>query len=124
MPVVTAILPLVELGLGDLPRVADEGRDGFLVRVVALGRCLDDQTRKVDATLLEHGYDVEARIREHDRRPVRRLTKAADRRFIVVEGDGIAEDRQFCKEKLTTLMAVHAYEGRFEDAIAAARAVG
>lgn len=45
----------------------------------------------------------------------------ADRRFIVVEGDGIAEDRQFCKEKLTTLMAVHAYEGTFEDGVELAK---
>jgi len=44
-----------------------------------------------------------------------------DRRFIVVEGDGIAEDRQFCKEKLTTLMAVHAYEGTFEDGVELAK---
>ncbi|MHC2999763.1 aldehyde dehydrogenase family protein [Microbacterium sp. HJ5] len=42
-------------------------------------------------------------------------------RFIVVEGDGIAEDRQFCKEKLTTLMAVHAYEGSFEDGVEVAK---
>lgn len=44
-----------------------------------------------------------------------------DRRFIVVEGDGIAEDRQFCKEKLTTLMAVHAYDGTFEDGVELAK---
>jgi sulfoacetaldehyde dehydrogenase len=44
-----------------------------------------------------------------------------DSRFIVVEGDGIAEDRQFCKEKLTTLMAVHAYEGGFEDGVELAK---
>lgn len=45
----------------------------------------------------------------------------ADRKFILVEGDGIAEDRQFCKEKLTTLMAVHAYEGSFEDGVELAK---
>ncbi len=45
----------------------------------------------------------------------------AERKFIVVEGDGIAEDRQFCKEKLTTLMAVHAYEGSFEDGVELAK---
>jgi sulfoacetaldehyde dehydrogenase len=45
----------------------------------------------------------------------------ADRRFIVVEGDGIGEEHQFCKEKLTTLMAVHAYEGSFEDGVALAQ---
>lgn len=44
-----------------------------------------------------------------------------DARFILVEGDGIAEDRQFCKEKLTTLMAVHPYEGSFEDGVEVAR---
>ncbi|MFC8683440.1 aldehyde dehydrogenase family protein [Microbacterium ureisolvens] len=55
------------------------------------------------------------------------LAKAAgfgipsDATFIVVEGDGIAEDRQFCKEKLTTLMAVHAYEGTFEDGVEVAK---
>jgi sulfoacetaldehyde dehydrogenase len=42
-------------------------------------------------------------------------------RFILVEGDGIAEDKQFCKEKLTTLMAVHPYEGSFEDGVEVAR---
>ena len=45
----------------------------------------------------------------------------AESRFILVEGDGIAEDRQFCKEKLTTLMAVHAYEGGFEGGVEEAR---
>ena len=55
------------------------------------------------------------------------LAKAAgfsipsDRRFILVEGDGIGEDRQFCKEKLTTLMAVHKYEGSFEDGVELAK---
>ena len=45
----------------------------------------------------------------------------SDRRFILVEGDGIAEDKQFCKEKLTTLMAVHKYEGSFEDGVELAK---
>jgi len=45
----------------------------------------------------------------------------ADTKFIIVEGDGIAEDRQFCKEKLTTLMAVHAFEGTFEDGVEVAK---
>jgi sulfoacetaldehyde dehydrogenase len=55
------------------------------------------------------------------------LAKAAgfgipsDAKFILVEGDGIAEDKQFCKEKLTTLMAVHPYEGSFEDGVEVAK---
>ncbi|MFB8387459.1 aldehyde dehydrogenase family protein [Microbacterium sp. NPDC055910] len=45
----------------------------------------------------------------------------ASTKFILVEGDGIADDRPFCKEKLTTLMAVHAYEGSFEDGVEVAK---
>ena len=45
----------------------------------------------------------------------------SDRRFILVEGDGIADDKQFCKEKLTTLMAIHEYEGSFEDGVELAK---
>ncbi|MDO5494154.1 MAG: aldehyde dehydrogenase family protein [bacterium] len=40
-----------------------------------------------------------------------------DRKFIFVEGDGIGHEHNFCKEKLTTLMAVHAYDGSFEDGV-------
>ena len=38
-------------------------------------------------------------------------------KFIFVEGDGIGEEHNFCKEKLTTLLAVHAYDGTFEDGV-------
>ena len=40
-----------------------------------------------------------------------------DAKFIFVEGTGIGDEHNFCKEKLTTLMAVHAYEGSFEDGV-------
>lgn len=45
------------------------------------------------------------------------FTIPEDRTFIFVEGDGIGEQHNFCKEKLTTLMAVHAYDGSFEDGV-------
>jgi len=67
--------------LGDLARVPDERGDRFLVRVIALGRGLDDQAGKVDATLLEDGHDVEARVGQHDRGPVRSLAKPPNRRL-------------------------------------------
>lgn len=41
----------------------------------------------------------------------------ADRKFIFVEGDGIGRGHFFCYEKLTTLLAVHRYEGEFENAL-------
>ncbi len=57
------------------------------------------------------------------------LAKAAgftvpdDRKFIFVEGDGIGKDHLFCSEKLTTLLAVHRYEGEFENALDMMRAI-
>jgi sulfoacetaldehyde dehydrogenase len=52
-----------------------------------------------------------------------RLAQAAgfeipeEAKFIFVEGTGIGEEHSFCKEKLTTLMAVHSYDGSFEDGV-------
>ena len=46
----------------------------------------------------------------------------ADRKFIIVIGDG-AGVKPFSGEKLTTLLAVHKYEGEFENALDAMRAV-
>lgn len=40
-----------------------------------------------------------------------------DRKFIMVMGDGIGQDYFFCREKLTTLLAVFKYEGEFENAL-------
>ena len=41
----------------------------------------------------------------------------AEAKFIFVEGTGIGDEHNFCKEKLTTLMAVHPYDGSFEDGV-------
>ncbi len=43
--------------------------------------------------------------------------------FIFVKGDGIGDDHPFSREKLTTLLTVHRYEGEFENALDAMRAV-
>jgi len=51
------------------------------------------------------------------------FTIPTDRTFIVVEGDGIGKEHAFSREKLTTLMAVHKYEGEFENALDMMRAV-
>jgi sulfoacetaldehyde dehydrogenase len=47
---------------------------------------------------------------------------AADRKFIVVRGDGIGREHLYSSEKLTTLLAVYKYSG-FEQALAMMRAV-
>ena len=55
--------------------------------------------------------------------PPQKLAEAAgfsiqdDRKFIFVLGNGIGKDKNFSKEKLTTLLSVHKYEGEFENAI-------
>lgn len=46
-----------------------------------------------------------------------------NRKFIFVLGDGIGQDKMFCQEKLTTLLAVHQYKGEFENALDMMRAV-
>jgi len=47
----------------------------------------------------------------------------ADRKFIIVRGDGIGKEYPFSREKLTTLLAVYKYEGEFENALKMMRAV-
>jgi sulfoacetaldehyde dehydrogenase len=47
---------------------------------------------------------------------------AADRKFIIVHGDGIGREHPFSGEKLTTLLAVYRYEG-FDEALAMMRAI-
>jgi len=46
----------------------------------------------------------------------------ADRKFIIVRGDGIGREHLFSSEKLTTLLAVYKYSG-FDQALAMMRAV-
>jgi hypothetical protein len=78
---VVAVLPLVQLRLGDFSRIPDERRDRFLVRVIALRRSLDDQPGIVDAMLFEHRHHVEARIGQHGRRAIGRLLETPHRSF-------------------------------------------
>ena len=57
------------------------------------------------------------------------LAKAAgfeipeDRKFIIVQGDGIGKEHFFSSEKLTTLLATHKYGGEFENGLDAMRAI-
>ncbi|MFT9495154.1 aldehyde dehydrogenase family protein [Anaerosolibacter sp.] len=50
------------------------------------------------------------------------FTIPADRKFVIVYGDGIGKEHFFSNEKLTTLLAVYKYEG-FENALNMMRAV-
>ena len=45
------------------------------------------------------------------------FTIPEDRKFIMVMGDGIGSDYFFCREKLTTLLAIFKYEDEFENAL-------
>ncbi|NLH44663.1 MAG: aldehyde dehydrogenase family protein [Acholeplasmataceae bacterium] len=61
--------------------------------------------------------------------PPQELAKAAGfeipaaKKFIYVIGDGIGKEHFFSSEKLTTLLAVHKYEGEFENALDAMRGI-
>ena len=41
----------------------------------------------------------------------------ADRKFVMVDGEGIGPEYKFSGEKLTTLLALYRYEGEFENAL-------
>lgn len=47
----------------------------------------------------------------------------ADRKFIIVMGDGIGKEYPFSGEKLTTLLAVYKYKGEFENGLDMMRAI-
>ena len=47
----------------------------------------------------------------------------ADRKFIMVMGDGIGKEYFFSSEKLTTLLSLFRYEGEFENALDMMRAI-
>lgn len=40
-----------------------------------------------------------------------------DRKFLIAMSDGIGNEYFFCREKLTTLLAMHKYQGEFQNAI-------
>ena len=50
------------------------------------------------------------------------FTIPADRKFIIVHGDGIGQDHPFSGEKLTTLLAVYRYSG-FDQALSMMKAI-
>lgn len=49
----------------------------------------------------------------------------ADRKFLIAMSDGIGSEYEhaFCREKLTTLLTMHKYEGEFEEAIQMMKAI-
>lgn len=47
----------------------------------------------------------------------------ADRKFVIVMGDGIGKEYPFSGEKLTTLLAVYKYKGEFENGLDMMRAI-
>lgn len=51
------------------------------------------------------------------------FTIPADRKFIMVMGDGIGKDHFFSSEKLTTLLTLFKYKGEFENALDMMRAI-
>jgi len=77
---VTFVLRLVELVLGDFTGVSDEGCDSGPVWIVALRNGLNDQPRKVDAVLFEYGDYVDRRVGYHDGRTGGRTPITAHRR--------------------------------------------
>jgi sulfoacetaldehyde dehydrogenase len=101
--------------------------DGMLAQLQAEGGYLasPEEKERLRAVM----WDAEGhRLPETVATSPQQLAKAAgfaipaDRKFIVVHGDGIGKEHFFSSEKLTTLLAVYRYD-RFEDALTMMRGI-
>lgn len=102
--------------------ISDKVYDAMLSRLQAEGGYLADDAQR--ALLKKAMWDEEGhRIVSTVAVSPQALCKAAgfeipaDRKFVMVIGEGIGKEYKFSGEKLTTLLAVYKYEGGFENAL-------
>jgi sulfoacetaldehyde dehydrogenase len=107
--------------------IADQVYDGMLAALQKEGGYLASEEEK--ARLKKVMWDEEGhRLPDTVAIAPQALAKAAgfpipaDRKFIVVKGDGIGKEHFFSSEKLTTLLAVYRYKG-FDEALRMMRGV-
>ena len=109
---------IIEASIFDklLAQLQKEG--GYLATPAGEGDAAQGDVGRRAPSHRRHRGDRAAAARE-DRR-LRRFP--ADRKFIIVHGDGIGKEHHFSGEKLTTLLAVYKYKG-FDQALDMMRAI-
>jgi len=108
--------------------VSDKIYDAFIEELISVGAYLANDEER--AKLKKVMWDEEGhRLADTVAISPQALAKAAgfeipaDRKFILVIGEGIGKEHFFSSEKLTTLVAIHKYVGEFENALDAMRGI-
>jgi len=108
--------------------LSDKIYDQFIIQLVKEGGYLTSEEEK--AKLRNVMWDEEGHrlsdtvaIKPQKLAEIAGFSIPADRKFIIVIGDGIGKQHLFSGEKLTTLLAIHKYTGDFDNALKAVQAI-
>ncbi|WP_312562221.1 aldehyde dehydrogenase family protein [Anaerospora sp.] len=108
--------------------LSDKIYDQFIIQLVKEGGYLTSEEEK--AKLRNVMWDEEGHrlsdtvaIKPQKLAEIAGFSIPADRKFIIVIGDGIGKQHLFSGEKLTTLLAIHKYTGDFDNALKAVKAI-
>ncbi len=102
--------------------ISDKVYDGMLEELMNAGGYLanEEEKAKLRAVMWDeegHRLPDTVAISPQELAQAAGFTIPADRKFMIVIGDGIGKEYPFSGEKLTTLLAVYKYEGEFENAL-------
>ncbi|MDR3562428.1 MAG: aldehyde dehydrogenase family protein [Negativicutes bacterium] len=108
--------------------IAESIFDKLLAQLVQEGGYLasEDEKAKLRAVMWDdegHRLSDTVAIAPQQLAKIAGFSIPADRKFIIVYGDGIGKEHPFSGEKLTTLLAVYKYSGEFENALDMMRAI-
>jgi sulfoacetaldehyde dehydrogenase len=108
--------------------LSDKIYDQFIAQLVKEGGYLASEQEKAKLRRVmwdEEGHRLSdtVAIKPQKLAEIAGFSIPADRKFIIVIGDGIGKQHLFSGEKLTTLLAIHKYTGDFDNALKAVKAI-
>lgn len=108
--------------------LSDKIYDQFIAQLVKEGGYLasEEEKAKLQSVMWDnegHRLSDTVAIKPQKLAEIAGFGIPADRKFIIVIGDGIGKKHLFSGEKLTTLLAIHKYTGDFENALKAVKAI-
>lgn len=108
--------------------LSDKIYDQFIVQLIKEGGYLasEEEKQKLKSVMWDgegHRLSHTVAIKPQKLAEIAGFNIPADRKFIIVIGDGIGKQHLFSGEKLTTLLAIHQYSGDFDNALKAVKAI-
>lgn len=108
--------------------LSDKIYDQFITQLVKEGGYLasEEEKQKLKSVMWDgegHRLSHTVAIKPQKLAEIAGFNIPADRKFIIVIGDGIGKQHLFSGEKLTTLLAIHQYSGDFDNALKAVKAI-